>query len=157
MLKQSVPEANLTGLDGDAEVLTIARTKANQAGVDIEWKKGFSYDLPYPDNSLDVVVSSLVFHHLIREDKIRTFHEIYRVLRPGGKFHMVDFGPPRNLYERVLALFDKWLEEAKDNVAGQLPMMMKSAGLRQVKETFHLTTVFGSLSMLQAIKGGEHV
>jgi ubiquinone/menaquinone biosynthesis C-methylase UbiE len=157
MLKQSSPKANLVGLDGDEAVLAIARTKANQAGVEIEWKKGFAYDLPYPDNPFDVVVSSLVFHHLIREDKLRTFQEIYRVLRPGGKFHMVDFGPPRNLYERILALFDRWLEEAEDNAAGRLPYMIQSAGFQQIEETFHFTTVFGSLSMLRAVKGREYV
>ena len=153
MLKQSFPEANLVGLDGDEAVLAIARTKVNQAGVDIEWKKGLAYDLPYPDNSFDVVVSCLVFHHLIREDKLRTFQQIYRVLRPGGEFHMVDFGPPHNLYERIFALFDRWLEEAEDNAAGRLPGMMQSAGLQQIEETFHFTTVFGSLSMLRAVKG----
>jgi SAM-dependent methyltransferase len=154
MLKQNAPGANITGLDGDEEVLTIARTKASQAEVDVEWKNGFAYDLPYPDNSFDVIVSSLVFHHLIREDKVRTFQEIYRVLRPGGRFHMVDFGPPHNLYERVFALFDRWLEEAEDNAAGRLPGMMQSAGLQRIEETFHSTTVFGSLSMLRAVKEG---
>ena len=48
MLKQSVPQANVVGLDGDSEVLSIARTKANQVSVDIQWEHGLSYDLPYP-------------------------------------------------------------------------------------------------------------
>src|SRR6266540_6024120 len=153
MIKQSVPEANLTGLDGDTTVLTIARAKASQAGVDIEWEQGLAYYLPYLDNSFDVVVSSLVVHHLVSEDKIRTFQEVFRVLRSGGMFHMVDFGPPRNLYEHALALFDRWLEEAQDNAEGRLPGMMHSVGLEEIEETFHFTTIFGSLSILQAVKG----
>ncbi|MFH1907727.1 MAG: class I SAM-dependent methyltransferase [Chloroflexota bacterium] len=153
MLKQSAPEAQVTGLDGDPDVLSIARTKAECAGVNITWDKGLASDLPYPGNSFDVVVSSLVIHHLISEDKVRSFQEVCRVLRLGGEFHMVDFGPPRNLYEHALALFDRWLEEAEDNARGRLPGMMQSAGLQQIKETFHLTTIFGSLSMLRAVKG----
>ena len=157
MLKQSVPQAKVIGLDGDNEVLTIARSKAIQAGVDIQWEQGLAFRLPYPDNSFDRVVSSLVFHHLVSVDKVRTFQEIYRVLRPGGEFHMVDFGPPHNLYERALTLFDRWLEEAEDNAKGRLPGMMQSVGLQQIEETFHLTTIFGSLSMLRAVKGVQHV
>ena len=153
MLKQTHPAAEVTGLDGDEEVLSIARSKAIQSGVDIQWEKGLAYDLPYPDNSFDVVVSSLVIHHLISEDKVRTFQEVCRVLRLGGEFHMVDFGPPRNLYEHALALFDRWLEEAEDNARGRLPGMMQSAGLQQIKETFHLTTIFGPLSLWRAVKG----
>jgi ubiquinone/menaquinone biosynthesis C-methylase UbiE len=153
MLKQRVPQASVIGLDGDNDVLRIARSKADQAGANIQWAHGLAYDLPYPDNSLDRVVCSLVIHHLVSADKVRTFQEIHRVLRPGGQFHMIDFGPPHNLYERVLALFDRWLEEAEDNVLGRLPGMMQSVGLQHVDETFHLTTIFGSLSMLRAVKG----
>lgn len=152
-LKQSVPQAKVIGLDGDKEVLTIARSKAIQAGVDIQWEQGLAYRLPYPDNSFDRVVSSLVIHHLVSTDKVRTFQEIDRVLHPGGEFHMVDFGPPHNLYERIFALFDRWLEEAEDNAKGRLPSMMQSVGLQQIEETFHQTTIFGSLSMLRAVKG----
>lgn len=153
MLKQSVPQAKVIGLDGDNEVLTIARSKAVQADVDIQWEQGLAFLLPYPDGSFDRVVSSLVFHHLISENKVHAFQEVFRVLRQGGEFHMVDFGPPHNLYERALALFDRWLEEAEDNAKGRLPGMMQSVGLQQIEETFHLTTIFGSLSMLRAIKG----
>jgi hypothetical protein len=42
-------------------VLTIARVKVSQAGVDIQWKKGLAYHPPYPDNSFDVLVSSKEF------------------------------------------------------------------------------------------------
>ena len=153
MLKQSVPQAKVIGLDGDNEVLIIARSKAIQAGINIQWEQGLAFLLPYPDGSFDRVVSSLVFHHLISENKVSAFQEVFRVLRQGGEFHMVDFGPPHNLYERALALFDRWLEEAEDNAKGRLPWMMQSVGLQQIEETFHLTTIFGSLSMLRAIKG----
>jgi len=153
MLKQGVPQAKVIGLDGDKEVLTIARSKAIQAGVDVQWEQGLAYRLPYPDNSFDRVVSSLVFHHLVSTDKVRAFQEINRVLHPGGEFHMVDFGPPHNIYEQTLALFDRWLEEAADNAKGRLPSMMQSVGLQQIEETFHLTTIFGPLSIVRAVKG----
>ncbi len=152
MLRRAHPEANVTGLDGDDDVLAIARSKSAQSGANIQWDKGLATNLPYPDNSFDRVVSSLVIHHLVSEDKVRAFQEVRRVLRPDGEFHLVDFGAPRNFYERIAAVFDKRLEEARDNAEGRLPGMIQSAGLRQIEETFHITTVFGALSMLRAVK-----
>jgi len=40
--------------------------------------------LPYADNFFDRVLASLLFHHLIREDKLRVLKEALRVLRPSG-------------------------------------------------------------------------
>src|SRR5574341_663058 len=58
MIKSSVPEAFVTGLDADEEVLQIARDKSR--GLDIQWDHAFAFDMPYPDQSFDVVVSSFV-------------------------------------------------------------------------------------------------
>jgi ubiquinone/menaquinone biosynthesis C-methylase UbiE len=71
MLKQAAPLANITGLDGDSQVLSIAQGKAIQADLNIQWDRGMAFDLPYPDQSFDVVVSSLVIHHLTALDKSR--------------------------------------------------------------------------------------
>ena len=49
-----------------------ASRKAVQAGVEIPFDEGFSYDLPYADASFDRVLSSLFFHHLVLRDKTRT-------------------------------------------------------------------------------------
>ena len=50
MLKKSAPLANITGLDGDPKVLSIAQIKAAQANVNIKWDQGMAFKLPYPDN-----------------------------------------------------------------------------------------------------------
>ena len=152
MLKQSAPQANVIGLDGDEQVLAIARSKGRQAAVDIQWNNGLAYNLPYPDDSFDAVVSSLMIHHLVSADKTRAFHEVRRILRPGGKFHLIDFGVPHNPCEYLLSLVDRQLEEADDNARGRLPAMLSSAGLQGIEEVFHLTSIFGPLSMLRAAK-----
>ena len=96
LLKQLHPEAVIAGLDGDERVLEIGRAKASKAGIDITLDHGMAFQLPYPDNSFDRVVSSLVMHHLSTEDKRRTANEAFRILRPGGELHVVDFGKPHN-------------------------------------------------------------
>ena len=150
LLKQTHPAAEVVGLDGDPKILTIAEAKVAKAGVDLTLDQGLAYDMPYPDQSFDRVVSSLVIHHLTTENKRRAFKEIYRVLRPGGELHVLDFGRPHNLYTSIVSPLIRRLEEAADNVQGLLPAMLREAGFDQVEVTQRFTTIFGSLSLYRA-------
>ena len=42
----------------------------------------------------DRVLSSIMIHHLKTPDKIKTAQEVFRVLKPGGQLHIIDFGKP---------------------------------------------------------------
>ncbi|MBE2199496.1 MAG: class I SAM-dependent methyltransferase [Anaerolinea sp.] len=152
MLEQLQPEVEVTGIDGDLEVLAIAQEKAARAGVSIQWDSGMAYDLPYADGSFDRVVSSLVIHHLTMPDKQRTFREVLRVLRPGGEFHILDFGKPHNLYTRLAAAVIRHFEETAVQLDGRLPEMLIHSGFTELGEVSHFTTVFGPLTSLKAIK-----
>jgi ubiquinone/menaquinone biosynthesis C-methylase UbiE len=152
LLKQSHPDAEVVGLDGDPTVLEIARIKADQARVNIILDHGLAFKLPYPDNSFDRVLSSLVIHHLTSTDKQLAMFEIYRVLRPGGELHIVDFGRPRSFYARLISLVMRSLEEAADNILGLLPDIIRNAGFMQVEEYFQYTTIVGGLSLFRAKK-----
>lgn len=157
LIKQTYPTAEVVGLDGDQAVLDIGRSKAGQVGVNITFDHGMAYQLPYPDNSFDRVLSSLVIHHLTTENKQLTMHEIYRVLRAGGELHVVDFGKPRSIYSKLISLVMRVLEEAADNIHGLLPDMIRSAGFTQVEETVQYTTIVGGLSLFRAKIGGTNV
>jgi len=151
MLKQSSPNVQVTGLDGDEDVLNIARAKSR--GADIQWDHALAFDMPYPDNSFDVVVSSFVTHHLTSVDKVRAFKEVHRILRPNGWFHIVDFGPPFNFFTRVQAIVMKNFERTADNFEGQILPMLTEAGFGSVNEAGHVILFFGPISFYQAIKG----
>ena len=151
IIKQSIPNAQLTGLDGDEGVLNIAREKSH--GIDIQWDHALAFDMPYPDNSFDVVVSSFVTHHLTGVEKMRAFREVHRILRPNGGFHIVDFGPPFNLLSRVQASLMKSFERTADNFEGRIVPMLTEAGFRSAKEAGHVIIFFGPISFYQAIKG----
>ncbi|MDR7418215.1 MAG: methyltransferase domain-containing protein [Armatimonadota bacterium] len=152
LIKQTYPEARVVGLDGDAGVLEIARAKAAAAGAAIHLDLGMAYALPYSDGAFDHVVSSLVLHHLTRADKQQTMREVFRVLRPGGGLHVVDFGPPRSRPMRLAAAIMRRLEETADNFDGLLPGMFAEAGFAMVEEAAQFATLFGPLSLYRAQK-----
>lgn len=151
MLKRAHPEAEVTGLDGDPQVLDMARDKT--LGADIQWDEGLASSLPYPDSVFDRVVTSLVIHHLVTEDKRRAFKESYRVLKPHGELHVLDFGAPHSLLTRFMTTYMRRLEEAADNFAGMIPRFVTEAGFSEVKEAEHFVTVFGPLSIIKSKKG----
>jgi ubiquinone/menaquinone biosynthesis C-methylase UbiE len=120
MVKQMHPQVEVIGLDGDREILSIARNKVGQAGLSISFDLGMAFELPYPENYFDRVISSMVMHHLTAENKGRTMREIRRVLKPQGEFHMVDFGTPVNAYARITASVMRKFEDVNDNIQGKL-------------------------------------
>lgn len=154
MLKKERPGARVTGLDGDPKILAIARTKAEQAGVNIQFDHGMAFSLPYPNKSFDRVVSSLVIHHLSSSDKRRTFLEVQRILQPGGSFHIVDFGPPFDVLTKVQAFVMKNLEEAADNFEGMILPMLRELGF-EANITKTMNTIFGPISFYLANKLSE--
>jgi SAM-dependent methyltransferase len=155
MAKEAAPDAEVIGLDADPEILERARAKAEEAGVAIGLDEGLSTELPYEDQSFDLVVSTLFFHHLTGADKRRTASEIARVLKRGGALHVVDYGrPPDPLMRAAITtvrMFDGF-EQTRDNVAGALPAIFEEAGFESPSETRRFRTVFGSLSLYRARK-----
>ncbi len=151
MLKRAHPTAEVTGMDGDPQVLDIARDKSRV--TNIQWDEGLASSLPYPDSTFDRVVTSLVIHHLVTDDKRLTFKEIFRVLKPRGELYVLDFGAPHSSLTRFMTSYMRRLEETADNFDGLIPRFVTEAGFGGVKEAENFITVFGPLSIIQAIKG----
>lgn len=153
MVKRDQPEADVVGLDGDPEILERARAKAASAGVELRLDRGLSTDLPYEDGSFDLVVSTLMFHHLTGKAKRETAAEVARVLRPGGELHVADWGRPSDPVMALLfasvRMFDG-LEQTRANARGELPAVFEQGGLEAAQETDRLRTIFGTLSLYRA-------
>jgi ubiquinone/menaquinone biosynthesis C-methylase UbiE len=131
LIKNSHSQAEVVGIDGDAKILEIAETKAKKSSVEIQFDKGMSFDLPYEDESFDRVVSSLFFHHLTRENKLKTLREIKRVLKRSGEFHIADWELPANLLMKKSSYLIQLLdgsEATADSFNGLLPKLIVDAG-----------------------------
>jgi len=153
LVKQRVPQARVVGLDGDPKVLAIAREKIARAGLDIQLVEGMAYLPPLPLASFDRILSTLVLHHLMRDEKRAALAGIRSLLRPGGELHVADFGPPEGLYARVVFSLIRYFDGAGrtlDNLEGRLPQLIAEAGFDEVHETSHVATPFGTLVYLSA-------
>ena len=151
MVTQMQPGTDVTGLDADPQMLRVARYKSARAKAPVKFDVGMTYDLPYPDESFDRVLSSILIHHLKTPDKKRTAREVFRVLKPGGRLHIVDFGRPVSWYGKMLGPFLHGFEEANDNIEGSLPEFFGEPGLK-TRILGNFWTFFGDLAFLRGDK-----
>lgn len=158
-IKQRNPQANVTGVDGDPAILSLASSKSQKAGVTVHFDRALSYNLPYPDGSFDRVFSSLFFHHLTWENKERTALELFRVLKPEGELHVADWGRADNLLMRGLFVAIQLLDgfqNTQDNVSGKLIELFENAGFEDVRSRKTFSTIYGTMALYSAIKSGRH-
>ena len=80
------------GIDPAIEMIDRARAKAAGAGAKVDFQVAVIEHLPFETSSLDVVMSSLVFHHLTASLRRTGLAEIKRVLEPGCRLFVADFG-----------------------------------------------------------------
>ena len=151
MVKQKHPSAEVAGLDADPDMLKVARYKSSQLKAPVKFDVGFTNNLPYPNESFDRVLSSIMIHHLKTPDKKKTAQEVFRVLKPGGQLHIVDFGKPVTWYGKMLGPFLHRFEEANDNIDGSLPVFFGEPGLK-TQVLGHFWTFFGDLHFLKGEK-----
>lgn len=155
--KKRFPEATVTGVDADPEMLVRAREKASRTGMEIAFDRALAQRLPYPDDTFDAVTSSLFFHHLDRDVKDQAAAEVARVLQPGGGFHVVDWGPPTDPVMAALFIPIRLLDgfsPTRDNVSGELPRIFRDAGM-ETRESGFLRTPFGTLRFYAATTAPE--
>jgi ubiquinone/menaquinone biosynthesis C-methylase UbiE len=82
-------DLTLTGVDLSTDMVASARRNLAPFGARASASVGNAADLPFPDDSFDLVVSSLSLHHW--DDPESAAPELARVLRPGGHVYIYDF------------------------------------------------------------------
>ncbi|HSN68991.1 MAG TPA: ubiquinone/menaquinone biosynthesis methyltransferase, partial [Thermoanaerobaculia bacterium] len=100
------PSGSVVGTDFSAEMLAPAPAKAERARVIVRFEQADVTALPYPDSSFDV--ASIAFGIRNVADRVAGLREMARVVRPGGRVMVLEFGQPSapgfrplyNLYSR---------------------------------------------------------
>ncbi len=90
-LAREFPLERITGFDVEAPVLDAARRRAKAAGLEgrVEFVLGKPGEVPFPDQSFDIVFSKDALLHI--SDKEALFLEVFRVLRPDGRLVASDW------------------------------------------------------------------
>jgi SAM-dependent methyltransferase len=81
----------VTGVDYVPALLDRARARAQAEGLEASFQEGDAEDLPFPDASFDVVLSTC--GAMFAPDQEQTAAELLRVCRPGGRIGMVNWVP----------------------------------------------------------------
>jgi ubiquinone/menaquinone biosynthesis C-methylase UbiE len=121
------------GIDSDEQVLALAKKKIAANKLKVEVMQARAEKLPFPADSFDIVTSTLIFHHLPTEVKKLAMQEIYRVLKPGGRFLLADFGQLqgvllKTLFALATLLPSREVQYSRDNQEGKLPLFLAEAG-----------------------------
>ncbi|MGB3560642.1 MAG: class I SAM-dependent methyltransferase [Geitlerinemataceae cyanobacterium] len=134
----------------DASPLSLQRAKQNVPQAD--YVEGFAQQMPFDDAIFDVVHTSVALHEMKPEQLQQIVWEVFRVLKPGGIFTLVDFHRPTNpLFWPGLAMF-LWLfetETAWQLVQTDLPGLLSAVGFQKCDRTLYAG---GSLQVIQAEK-----
>jgi ubiquinone/menaquinone biosynthesis C-methylase UbiE len=97
------PTGNVIGIDASTEMTARARAKAAKAAIDIDFRTAVAEALPFSNASFDAVLSTTVLHCLPDEARRLCIREMIRVLKPGGRLLVVDFGGPAQARHSLMA------------------------------------------------------
>ena len=146
-------EGKVMGIDPSAEMIQVAKRFAAKAHSEANFQIGVIESLPFEDEGFDIVLSSMMLHHLPPEIKVAGLGEILRVLKPGGRLMVVDVDKPTSCMGRVLMFPHRKDSAVKDNLEGRVPEFIQNAGFLNVH---HLrSTSHGFVSFWLATKPGK--
>jgi ubiquinone/menaquinone biosynthesis C-methylase UbiE len=120
----------VSGIDAAPEMIARAEKKARKAGVEVAFKTGFAQSLPFTDAQFDVVLTTVMLHHLPRKARQELAAEMRRVLKPGGRVLAIDFAETARKRKSILDHFHRrhGHVELKDIIG-----LLKEAGLNVIE------------------------
>jgi ubiquinone/menaquinone biosynthesis C-methylase UbiE len=131
------------GIDPALEMIAVARRKAERARLEIDFRVGVIEALPFPDETFDVVTSSLMMHHLPAHLQVKGVAEILRVLRspdpasgkPGGRILIADMlRPSGSSFQRFFTSVILHHGHVVESGLQDIPVLLREAGYEDVEQ-----------------------
>ncbi|MFI9503268.1 class I SAM-dependent methyltransferase [Nocardia sp. NPDC052566] len=149
--KHTRPGATVIGSDPDPKALAVAVRKAHGLS-EIRFERGYGQELPYADGEFDRVLSSLMFHHLDAEVKAGVAAEALRVLRPGGRLHLLDIGGEMTAADGVAARLSLRTGHLSGNLGDAIPRLLRETGFDCTVIASERHRLLGRLTYYRAIR-----
>jgi ubiquinone/menaquinone biosynthesis C-methylase UbiE len=132
VLAQAVAPAGAAhGVDPSREAISHARRLSHLDNS--TFGEGVAEALDAPDAAYDVVVSSLMIHHLPETVRPRAISEMFRVLQPGGSVLIAEFRPPASRIGRRVITRVTGHDAMAENRVDLLEPMIRDAGFDQAR------------------------
>ena len=145
----------VTGVDLSHSMVKIAREKAEQAGVQVNFEQGNAANLPFPRESFDFLVCRAAFKNFAQP--VRALQEMHRVLKPGGQAVIIDLRRDAS-NESIAKAVDEMHVGAVNGLVTKLTfrfMLLKRAYTRMQFEEMVAETRFSGVEIREELLGLE--
>jgi ubiquinone/menaquinone biosynthesis C-methylase UbiE len=139
------------GIDVIPGMVEYSRKKAELANEEVTFQLGSINQIPFDDNTFDVVMGSFMIFHMSEKTRLEGVKDIYRVLKPNGRLLLVDLAMPEQSVQKAIAraiIFRGGLEHP----LSELISVFGSAGFSKIEFAPMNFSVFG-LSVLAYLRG----
>lgn len=131
-------DIEITGIDISEDQLDYARKQSTCFPCKFNFLNCSMDHLPFPEETFDLVITSMAFHETPREVRHRAIAETARVLKPGAKFILIDWSKPHLglwgvVWFPLLILFHS---RNKDNWCNRYPELCAHQGLELTEDTY---------------------
>ncbi len=150
-VKRAYPAIQVIGSDPDPLALRRAQRKSGTL-AGIRFDRGYAQQLPYADCEFDRVLSSMMLHHLEDDTKAAAAAEVFRVLRPGGRLHLVDLSDGTTADDGLAARLIMHRHHGASNLGESISQLLTTAGFDCSEVASQRHRVLGRLSYLRATR-----
>lgn len=154
-LAEYFSQTTIDAIDKDDDALAILQSKINKKEIkNIHLQNSSSTMLPFDEGHFDAAYASLLFCNLSYDDKIKTIHELKRVLKDEGQLLIAEWSKPMTTLCKagftLLRLFDQ-PRHTDDLMENKLPQYLHSAGFT-IDCRSQINTLAGTISFYRVMK-----
>ena len=109
-------QGRIVGSDFNADMLVLAERKSRARDARIEWREEDSQNLDFDDQSFDVVAIAYGIRNV--DDPDKALESMYRVLKPGGRLVVLEFGQPPSILKPFYFIYNRLIIPLIGGLAG---------------------------------------
>jgi ubiquinone/menaquinone biosynthesis C-methylase UbiE len=118
----------VNGIDAAVEMIKRATGRARRRDVPATFQVAYAQDLPFADGTFDAVACTLALHHVAEDDQLTAVHEMYRVLKHGGRLLIAEFHQGQGRRHPA----PRWLRHSGEDMLDKALRLVSASGFTDV-------------------------